>query len=152
MWPNHDETIELLNGAQQGDRDAVDRLLDRHRDSLNRMVRCRLNQGVRAALMPAISCKTLSLRPANDWPTIYSRQPFHSMLGCGSWPAIDWQTHIAASSLLSATLPANKPSLIRTNPLSTRWPCARRAIDAGCRVAEKRVCATFPVGGEPIGR
>ena len=46
MWPNHDETIELLNGAQQGDRDAVDRLLDRHRDSLNRMVRCRLNQGV----------------------------------------------------------------------------------------------------------
>lgn len=46
MWPNHEETIELLNGAQQGDRDAVDRLLDRHRDSLNRMVRCRLNQGV----------------------------------------------------------------------------------------------------------
>ena len=46
MWPNHDETIELLNGAQQGDREAVDRLLDRHRDSLNRMVRCRLNQGV----------------------------------------------------------------------------------------------------------
>ena len=46
MWPNHDETIELLNGAQQGDRDAVDRLLDRHRDSLNRMVRCRLNPGV----------------------------------------------------------------------------------------------------------
>lgn len=46
MWPNHEETIELLNGAQQGDGDAVDRLLARHRDSLNRMVRCRLNQGV----------------------------------------------------------------------------------------------------------
>jgi RNA polymerase sigma-70 factor, ECF subfamily len=46
MWPNHEETIELLNGAHRGDRDAVDRLLDRHRDSLDRMVRCRLNQGV----------------------------------------------------------------------------------------------------------
>src|SRR4051812_17893345 len=46
MWPNCDETIELLKGAQQGDRDAVERLLDRHRESLNRLVRCRLNQGV----------------------------------------------------------------------------------------------------------
>src|SRR6476469_9268265 len=46
MWPNHDETIELLDGAQQGDARAVDQLMDRHRDSLHRMVRCRLNQGV----------------------------------------------------------------------------------------------------------
>jgi RNA polymerase sigma-70 factor (ECF subfamily) len=46
MWPNQNETIELLDGAQKGDRAAVDRLLDRHRDSLHRMVECRLNQGV----------------------------------------------------------------------------------------------------------
>jgi RNA polymerase sigma-70 factor (ECF subfamily) len=46
MWPNQDETVELLNGAQKGDREAVDRLLDRHRNSLHRMVECRLNQGV----------------------------------------------------------------------------------------------------------
>jgi RNA polymerase sigma-70 factor (ECF subfamily) len=46
MWPNQDETVELLNGAQKGDPQAVDRLLDRHRDSLHRMVECRLNQGV----------------------------------------------------------------------------------------------------------
>jgi RNA polymerase sigma-70 factor (ECF subfamily) len=46
MWPNHDETIELLGGAQQGDPRAVDRLMDRHRDSLHKMVACRLNQGV----------------------------------------------------------------------------------------------------------
>jgi len=46
MWPNQDETIALLGGAEQGDRNAVDRLLDRHRDSLHRMVQCRLNPGV----------------------------------------------------------------------------------------------------------
>jgi RNA polymerase sigma-70 factor (ECF subfamily) len=46
MWPNHDETIELLGGAKQGDANAVDRLMDRHRDSLHKMVECRLNQGV----------------------------------------------------------------------------------------------------------
>ena len=46
MWPNQQETIELLNGAQRGNPEAVNRLLDRHRDSLHRMVACRLNQGV----------------------------------------------------------------------------------------------------------
>jgi RNA polymerase sigma-70 factor (ECF subfamily) len=46
MWPNQEETIELLDDAKQGDRAAMDQLLDRHRDSLHRMVRCRLNPGV----------------------------------------------------------------------------------------------------------
>jgi RNA polymerase sigma-70 factor (ECF subfamily) len=46
MWPNEDETVELLAGARQGDQVAVERLLDRHRDSLHKMVECRLNPGV----------------------------------------------------------------------------------------------------------
>src|SRR6476646_9852749 len=46
MWPDQDKTVELLAGARQGDDDAVNRLMDRHRDSLHRMVQCRLNQGV----------------------------------------------------------------------------------------------------------
>src|SRR5918911_2603744 len=46
MWPDQEKTVELLAGAREGDDDAVNRLMDRHRDSLHRMVRCRLNQGV----------------------------------------------------------------------------------------------------------
>lgn len=46
MWPNQDETVELLAGARQGDQHAVERLLDRHRNSLHKMVQCRLNPGV----------------------------------------------------------------------------------------------------------
>jgi RNA polymerase sigma-70 factor (ECF subfamily) len=46
MWPDQEKTVELLAGAREGDHDAVNRLMDRHRDSLHRMVRCRLNQGV----------------------------------------------------------------------------------------------------------
>jgi RNA polymerase sigma-70 factor (ECF subfamily) len=46
MWPDQDETQELLRGARQGDDNAVDRLMDRHRDSLHRMVECRLNRGL----------------------------------------------------------------------------------------------------------
>jgi RNA polymerase sigma-70 factor (ECF subfamily) len=46
MWPNKDETIELLNDARQGDPAAVDGLLERHRDSLHRMIACRLHGGM----------------------------------------------------------------------------------------------------------
>lgn len=46
MWPNQDETLALLADARQGDPAAVDGLLERHRDSLHRMVACRLHRNV----------------------------------------------------------------------------------------------------------
>jgi RNA polymerase sigma-70 factor (ECF subfamily) len=46
MWPDQDETKQLLHHARRGDDAAVNRLLERHRDSLHRMVQCRLNRGV----------------------------------------------------------------------------------------------------------
>jgi RNA polymerase sigma-70 factor, ECF subfamily len=46
MWPDQDETRNLLDGARQGESDAVNRLMDRHRDSLHRMVECRLHRGM----------------------------------------------------------------------------------------------------------
>jgi RNA polymerase sigma-70 factor (ECF subfamily) len=82
MWPNHAETIELLNGAQQGDREAVDRLLGRHRDSLNRMVRCRLNQAVARrvdasdVVQEALAAASRRLADYLQSPTI----PFHAWL------------------------------------------------------------------------
>src|SRR5262245_1042779 len=46
MWPNAEQTQELLAGAKQGDADAVNRLMERHRDSLRRMVQLRLDQKI----------------------------------------------------------------------------------------------------------
>jgi RNA polymerase sigma-70 factor, ECF subfamily len=46
MWPDQDETKELLQDAHRGNPEAVNRLLDRHRDSLHRMVQGRLNRGM----------------------------------------------------------------------------------------------------------
>ncbi len=44
MWPDSDQTQELLRGAQQGDAAAVDQLMDRHREALRQMVRLRLDR------------------------------------------------------------------------------------------------------------
>jgi RNA polymerase sigma-70 factor (ECF subfamily) len=46
MWPDQSKTQELLQGARQGDDSAVNRLLDRHRQALRRMVQLRLDQKI----------------------------------------------------------------------------------------------------------
>lgn len=46
IWPEGDKTQELLAGARVGDPIAIDRLLDRHRDSLRRMIAMRLDQKI----------------------------------------------------------------------------------------------------------
>ena len=46
MWPDQTKTQELLLGARQGDDSAVNRLLDRHRQALRRMVQLRLDQKI----------------------------------------------------------------------------------------------------------
>ena len=47
MWPESDQTQELLDSAKDGDDDAINRLMERHRDSLRRMVQMRLDQKIR---------------------------------------------------------------------------------------------------------
>ncbi len=43
MWPTQDKTEELLNGVRAGDDEAVNKLMERHRESVRRMVQMRLD-------------------------------------------------------------------------------------------------------------
>lgn len=43
MWPDALQTQDLLNLARNGEREAVNRLLDRHREALRRMVDARMD-------------------------------------------------------------------------------------------------------------
>jgi RNA polymerase sigma-70 factor (ECF subfamily) len=47
MWPTDDKTEELLLGAKNGDQEAVNRLIDRHRGAVLRMVQMRLDHKIR---------------------------------------------------------------------------------------------------------
>ena len=47
MWPENENTQELLMGVKAGDEDAVNGLLDRHRDAVRRLVQMRLDQKIR---------------------------------------------------------------------------------------------------------
>jgi RNA polymerase sigma-70 factor (ECF subfamily) len=48
MWPESEQTHELLQNAGAGDGDAVNRLMERHRESLRRMVQMRLDRALGA--------------------------------------------------------------------------------------------------------
>ncbi|MCC9606547.1 sigma-70 family RNA polymerase sigma factor [Blastopirellula sp. JC732] len=47
MWPEAEKTEQLIQDAKEGDSDARDKLLERHRDSLRRMVEMRLDRKIR---------------------------------------------------------------------------------------------------------
>ncbi|HUG68535.1 MAG TPA: sigma-70 family RNA polymerase sigma factor [Pirellulaceae bacterium] len=47
MWPTSDKTEELLLGAKAGDHEAINRLIERHRGAVLRMVQMRLDQKIR---------------------------------------------------------------------------------------------------------
>lgn len=47
IWPDGEHTQELLVGAREGDSAAVDNLLDRHRESLRRMIGMRLDHKIK---------------------------------------------------------------------------------------------------------
>lgn len=46
MWPEHDKTLELLEQVRGGDDDAVNLLIDRHRNALRHLVRMRLDRKI----------------------------------------------------------------------------------------------------------
>ena len=46
MWPESDQTQELLDQAKQGDDSALNQLMERHRNALRQMVRMRLDQKI----------------------------------------------------------------------------------------------------------
>lgn len=47
IWPDADNTADLLKDVKEGDSQAVERLLARHRDSLHRMIQLRLDQRIK---------------------------------------------------------------------------------------------------------
>lgn len=44
MWPDAENTEQLLNNAREGDGTAVNQLLDRHREAVRRMIDLRMDQ------------------------------------------------------------------------------------------------------------
>lgn len=82
MWPEGEQTQDLLKEVGQGDQSAVNRLLDRHREAVRRMVQMRLDHAV-ARRVDASDVVQDVLLEASQRLTDYIRNPsmpFHLWL------------------------------------------------------------------------
>jgi RNA polymerase sigma-70 factor (ECF subfamily) len=93
MWPDASQTKELLSQARAGDADAVNGLLDRHREALRRMVALRMDRALQQRI-DASDVVQDALIEANRRLQEYlddPRMPFHL-----------WLRHIARDRLIDA--------------------------------------------------
>ena len=82
MWPDANETQELLQGVEQANAGAADRLWERHRDALRRMIGLRLDHAL-ARRVDASDVVQEVLLKANQRLSDYLRNPvlpFHLWL------------------------------------------------------------------------
>ncbi len=83
MWPETEKTQELLAGAKDGDATAINRLMDRHRDSLRRMVQLRLDQKIQRRIDVSDVVQDVLVeanRRLQDYLKTASQMPFHLWL------------------------------------------------------------------------
>src|SRR5471032_3300782 len=93
MWPDTTQTDELLEQAKQGDADAVDRLLAKHREPIRRMIDLRLD--------PAI-VQRLDASDVVQEVLIEASRRLKDYLNAPSMPFHLWLRHIAKDHIIDA--------------------------------------------------
>jgi len=111
MWPDQPQTQKLLEQIQQGQAEAVEQLLDVHREPLRRMINLRLDPAL-AARVDASDIVQDVLLEAHRRLTDYLRNPI--------MPFHLWLRHIAKDHVIDAHRrhrQAQRRSLDREQPL-----------------------------------
>ena len=90
IWPADDQTETLLTGARNGNADAVNQLLQRHRESVRRLVEMRLDRKVRQRVDVSDVVQDVMIE-ANDRLEKYLNDPglaFHLWIRQIAWDRI----------------------------------------------------------------
>lgn len=82
VWPNSEETQQLLKQAEDGHSEAVNSLLERHRLALRRMVRMRLDRALGGRVDASDVIQDVLLEASRRLPEFIreGRMPFHLWL------------------------------------------------------------------------
>lgn len=123
MWPDATNTQELLNQAKQGDADAVNALLDRHRDPIRRMIDLRLDPAI-VQRLDASDVVQEVLIEANRRLKDYLKNP--------TMPFHLWLRHIAKDHVIDAHRrhhQAQKRGVDREKPIQAPAWSDRSSLD-----------------------
>jgi len=82
MWPDPNQTQELLRLAEHGDGEAVGRLLERHRESLRRAIHLRLDRAIQRRVDASDIVQEVLLEASRRLPEYLKNpaMPFHLWL------------------------------------------------------------------------
>ncbi len=133
MWPDSDETQELLSAARGGDTDARNQLLERHREALRRMVGLRMDRAVQGRVDASDIVQDV-LVEANRRLTDYlsaTKMPFHA-----------WLRHLARDRLIDAHRrhrAAARRSVDREQPLVSPALADQSAMDLAALVRDREL-------------
>lgn len=133
MWPDSEQTQELLRDAQQGDSAAVGQLLDRHREALRQMVRLRLDRKL-AQRVDASDVVQDVLLEASRRLTRYldnPKMPFHL-----------WLRHLAKDHMIDAHRKhrvAERRSVDREQPMHRPGTGDQSSLDLAAQLRDQEL-------------
>jgi RNA polymerase sigma-70 factor, ECF subfamily len=133
MWPNTDETQELLTHARAGEPVAVNQLLGRHRQALRRMVELRMDRALRQRVDASDIVQDVLIE-ANRRLTDY--------LGDPRMPFQLWLRHIARDRLIDAHRRhrvAARRSVDREQALEARPGLDHSAFDLAAQLCDREL-------------
>jgi RNA polymerase sigma-70 factor, ECF subfamily len=133
MWPDSDETKELLERAGRSEPEAVDRLLIRHRGALRRMVELRMDPAL-ARRVDASDVVQEVLLKASRRLADYLRDP--------AMPFHLWLRHMARDHLIDEHRRhrvAERRSLDREQPLAAAAFADRSSIDLAAALRDQEL-------------
>jgi RNA polymerase sigma-70 factor (ECF subfamily) len=145
MTPSDADTDDLLTRAGQGDGQALDRLLGRHRDRLCRMVAVRMDRRLAPRVDPSDVVQEALADAAHKLPTYLRTRPlaFYPWLRQLAWERL--------VKLHQRHLHAHKRTVLREQPGGSALPeesardLAQRLVDSGSspsdRLAQAELCA-----------
>ena len=123
IWPDSERTRELLSAARDGDQDAVEGLMDRHRDALRKLVDHRMDRAIGRRVDASDVVQDVLLEASNrlgkylDQPTL----PFHL-----------WLRQLARDRLIDMHRrhrKAQRRSVDRERPLAARAHADQSSMD-----------------------
>ena len=146
MWPEPAKTEELLAGAKRGDASAVNQLMERHRDSLRRMVQLRLDQKIQRRIDVSDVVQDVLIE-ANRRLADYVANPqmsFHL-----------WLRQIAQDRIIDAHRrhrASAKRSVARERPLAVPSADDRSTMDLAAQLCDSELTPAAAVAQEEMAR
>src|SRR5262245_57532995 len=133
MWPDSSQTQELLAQARQGDAEAVNALLERHRAALRRMVDLRMDRALSRRVDASDIVQDVMLeanRRLNDYLS-NPAMPFHL-----------WLRHMARDRLIDAHRRhrvSQRRSLDREQPLVAARELDRSTLELAAQLCDNEL-------------